>query len=403
MPQTFERRGTTVPLSVSSFNHTRVRELIDGDERLLEAVIPNYSGVRRGEFTVLAWDDLKTLATFSERDTYIMEKVSKSRSHKDIDPIKLRMICQQADAIYQPDAHIRRLAREQAQRDREDRDMVRLSCLAQLTRECGIARGDAFMAKASSKTLMDLMTGDPSQSRLDVEMLIERVMQFAAERSNTTVETVRDWMEPLVGMVAPFGAIGGRRNEDGAGFLFRQHVRLIEFRRSLHEYRAQARHEIQAPVDMVIDVCDTTITYVNERLVKLDDLLGSFADMFEVFENSVARLEKLRRDVAFALDGWDELVDRWDDAIEGRNLIGGELAIERALEHVLWFLPVIPARELYSEAGEAAANTMGGSGMERTRLRLVQQMYSWFNNQLDAELKHRVDVGRKRAAAGEDC
>ena len=160
MPQTFERRGTTVPLSVSSFNHTRVRELIDGDERLLEAVIPNYSGVRRGEFTVLAWDDLKTLATFSERDTYIMEKVSKSRSHKDIDPIKLRMICQQADAIYQPDAHIRRLAREQAQRDREDRDMVRLSCLAQLTRECGIARGDAFMAKASSKTLMDLMTGD---------------------------------------------------------------------------------------------------------------------------------------------------------------------------------------------------------------------------------------------------
>ena len=97
----------------------------------------------------------------------------------------------------------------------------------------------------------------------------------------------------------------------------------------------------------------------------------------------------------------DEVLARSERFVRTVGQVTGRF--ERALEHVLWFLPVIPARELYSEAGEAAANTMGGSGMERTRLRLVQQMYSWFNNQLDAELKHRVDVGRKRAAAGEDC
>src|SRR3546814_1743653 len=53
LPQTFERRGTTVPFHQKDLGHTRVREYFHGQERILEAEIPNFSGGRRGELVVV--------------------------------------------------------------------------------------------------------------------------------------------------------------------------------------------------------------------------------------------------------------------------------------------------------------------------------------------------------------
>jgi hypothetical protein len=390
LPTNFERRGTTVPLTHPGFLHTRVREYEFGKDLVLEAVLPNYSGVRRGELTVIPWRDLKDRATFSERDLHIMQDIMRLRGKQPVNPIYVRLLCQRADAIHNPDEDSRRLAREQAENDRVDRESVRMSCLAQLTRECGISRGDAFMAKANTTTLLDLINDAQQSDGFDVRMLIERVMQFAAERSGSTVEEVRDWMDPLVGLIAPFGSVPAAGEQRIDGFLFSQHRALLGFRKSLHEHGATATGDAANSVQLILEVCDQTITYVNSRLVRLDSLLGRFADMFDEIDGTLERLKKLMRDVSFALDGWHELINIWQEAIGGLGMIGGEQALHRAVDHILLYLPVIPANEI---RGANPGNVME---RERTRLTLVRSMHSWTTNEMDTDLQNRVQSGQSR-------
>ncbi|MCR9077129.1 MAG: hypothetical protein NXI07_13905, partial [bacterium] len=72
-PQTFERRGTTVTFHSRDLAHTRVREYFHGEERRLEAVIPNYSGTRRGELVVMQWDQIESLGSLNPRDHAMIE------------------------------------------------------------------------------------------------------------------------------------------------------------------------------------------------------------------------------------------------------------------------------------------------------------------------------------------
>ena len=379
-----------MPLAHPGFTHARVREYDFGKDRILEAVLPNYSGVRRGELTVIPWADLKDRAAFGERDLHIMQDIMRLRGKQSIDPIYIRLLCQRADAIHNPDEDTRRLAREQAENDRVDRESVRMSCLAQLTRECGISRGDAFMAKANTKTLLDLINDAQEGAGFDVRMLIERVMHFAAERSGSTVEDVRDWMDPLVGLIAPFGSVPAAGEERLDGFLFTQHRNLLGFRKSLHEHGATASGDAARSIQLILEVCDQTITYVNSRLVRLDSLLGRFADMFDEFDGTLERLKKLLRDVSYALDGWHELIEIWREAVGGIGMIGGEQALFRAVDHILLYLPIIPTPEI------RGANPGAMMEKERTRLTLVRSMHSWTSNEADTELQSRVEAGRSR-------
>ena len=308
--------------------------------------MPNYSGVRRGELTVIPWSGLKDRADFDKRDLHIMQDILRTRGRRAVDPIYVRILCQRADAIHNPEEELRREAREQTESDRLDRETVRMSCLAQLTRECGIDRGDAFMAKANTTTLLDLINDAQHKSGFDVRILIEKVMHFAAERSHSTVEEVRDWMDPLVGMIAPFGSVPATGEQRLDGFLFRQHRNLLGFRKSLQETRKTTAGDTRRSIKLILEVCDQTITYIAERLVRLDAQLGRFADMFEAIDGTMERLKKLLRDVSYALDGWDELIVIWDEAVDGAAMIGGAQALGRAVDHILLYTMVTPEPEI---------------------------------------------------------
>jgi hypothetical protein len=176
LPTTFERRGTTVPLAHPGFGRACVRDYDFGKDRVLEAVLSNYSGVSCGQLTVIPWRDLRDQTTFSERDL-----------------------------IHNPKEDTRQLARDQMANNRFEHESVQMSCLAQLTRKCCISRGDAFMAKANTKIRLILGNDTQQSAGFDIRMLIKRVMQFAAKRGGTSVEDVRNWMDSLVGLIAPFG------------------------------------------------------------------------------------------------------------------------------------------------------------------------------------------------------
>lgn len=394
-PQTFERRGTTVPFRQKDLAHTRVREYFHGKDRLLEAVIPNYSGTRRGELVVVPWDQLTRMATLDDRDAKVHEGVAGTIGTRDLDPINIREICLKADmACGIPD--IQRAAGEVVERDRQDQAMVRLSCIAQLTRECGIARGDSLMARTNTRTLMDLMGTDTGRSKIDLDLLIERVMIFAAERAKITIDEAKSYLEPLVGMITPFGNVTGDGEEKDNGFLFLQHTKLIEFHAQVTGHRAEVRDEMQVQIDRIVEAAEECIGYVNERLTSLNQLLGQIADMFDENVGGIDRLDRLRRDVGYGLDGWQDMIAVWDQAYAGREAIGGSQAMERAILRIAGYAPRIPVRELIPD------HELVGKGIEieRARLRMVNQMHSWDTDQLDAELQARVEKGRKRGSYG---
>jgi len=392
LPQTFERRGTAVPFHQKDLAHARVREYFHGEDRLLEAVIPNYSGTRRGELVVVPWDQLGQLASLDLRDRKVHEQILNTNTIRDLDPVCIREICLKADATLSGDPAIQEAAQRAAERDAQDKAMVRLSFIAQLTRECGIAKGDQLMARTNTRTLMDLMGGDSGRTRIDLDLLIERVMIFAAERGNCTVTDAKGYLDPLVGMITPFGNVTTKGEEKSNGFLYLQHTRLLNFRSEVTAYRNQVREELDHQVQLIVEAADECIGYVNERLSQLNDLLGKLADLFDQNLTAIDRLDRLRRDIAYGLDGWDDMISVWHDAYAARDAIGGGRAVERAILRISGFAPRIPVRELYPDHEQVKS----GSRYEQARVRMVSQMHNWENDRLDSELQSRVEEGRKR-------
>lgn len=392
LPQTFERRGTTVPFHQKDLAHTRVREYLHGEDRLLEAVIPNYSGTRRGELVVVPWEQLTQLASFDLRDQRVHARVLDTVTTRDLDPLNIRDICLAADAELSGDPAVQAAARRIVEADAEDKAMVRLSFIAQLTRECGIAKGDMLMARTNTRTLMDLMGGDTGRTRIDLDLLIERVMIFAAERGKCTVNEAKGYLDPLVGMITPFGNVTAKGEEKSNGFLYQQHTRLLNFRAEVAAYRSQVREELDRPVELIIEAADECIGYINERLARLNQLLGGLAELFDQNMGAIDRLDRLRRDIAYGLDGWDDMISVWRDAYVARDAIGGDRAVERAILRIAGFAPRIPIRELFPDHEQVKS----GARYEQARVRMVSQMHNWENDQLDAELQHRVEEGRKR-------
>jgi hypothetical protein len=158
------------------------------------------------------------------------------------------------------------------------------------------------------------------------------------------------------------------------------------------EVQPTVREEMELPMVLILEAADECIAYVNERLSDLNGMLGQLADMFDKNMGAIDRLDKLRRDVAYGLDGWVDMIRLWDEAFVAREAIGGELAMERAINRISGYAPRIPVKELYPDHQLVKK----GSQYEQARVRNVSQMHGWDTDQLDSELADRVEKGRER-------
>ena len=66
------------------------------------------------------------------------------------------------------------------------------------------------MAKANTKTRFVLIIDTQQSAGFDIRMFIERVVQFVAKRGGTSVENLRNWMDPPMGLIALFGSAAAR-------------------------------------------------------------------------------------------------------------------------------------------------------------------------------------------------
>src|SRR3546814_20922110 len=91
------------------------------------------------------------------------------------------------------------------------------------------------------------------------------------------------------------------------------------------------------------------------------------------------------------------MIGLWRDAYAGRSAIGGDRAIERAVQRIAGFAPRIPLRELFPDLEIVKR----GSKFEQARVRMVNQLHKWEDDQLDPELHSRVERSEERRVGKE--
>jgi hypothetical protein len=91
--------------------------------------------------------------------------------------------------------------------------------------------------------------------------------------------------------------------------------------------------------------------------------------------------------VAYALDGWDNLVDAWF-AVEGSE-VPSEKA--EALQFIINNLPMMPVEEM--EGGTERSKVWKGFNVARTGV--IRAMVSWGDNAVDQEMVDRINRAKE--------
>lgn len=391
---TFEQRGSSVPFDDPSFADTRVRERMEEGKRQLDGLILGYSGTRRNEVTVVPWAKLQSLQFMADRDFDLQLQIYKTKSIEELDPIAIRTMALKSDAIFGSDDEKRSRALKMVELDKDDEKTVRMSCIAELTRECGIAMGDKMMMRTKTQALLNLMENEATRDQFDLDGLVDRVVGFAAEKSGRSLNDARAYLDPLVAMMTPLGSIAEGGEKKVNGFLYRTYTSLLKFRGEIADLRKQEiRPELLKPIEMIMAAADDCIPYVAQRLDLLNKMMGHLALMFDENKGLILRLHRLRRDVAYGLDGWDILILRYQDALAERGTREGDAAFEETVFKIGAAAPRIPPKERDPNYELVDVKKR----VEMARYKMIKELHSWSDNILDTEMQARVELGRERA------
>ena len=140
------------------------------------------------------------------------------------------------------------------------------------------------------------------------------------------------------------------------------------------------------PVAMIAFVAKQYIDYVDRRWDELEQKFSSFLLAVTRFKETMDFMLRVRRDVAYALDGWAPLIAHWDAVAEDDGPVRAA-----ALLHILDNTPVMPEGEL-----DPCPESKVMAQYEAARTHVVKAMTGWGTNKVDAELQERLERARQR-------
>lgn len=393
MPLSFEARGASVPFETSSLRECRLRVVDMGRELDWEITVPSgMGGTDSRSVMILPWRDVPTFAGMTLRDKELYQRIDDIDDSESPDPFKLREIRIRVDQAMGESEQVRSQAAMEVDREKQDRLMTYLSFLAQLTRDCGIRKGDAFMDSADTGLLMRL-TQDKKASQeagLDAAALTERVLSFASEEVDAPVKVVNQRLEELTSYMAPFGAVNIEAENKTDGFLTRTRNEIKRMDRSMTQYSKSARSEASDRITLVRFAIKDFLDYVDERFNQIEQFFSFFMNVFREYDKTKVFAQQIRRDVSYALDGWSHLCGIWFTALETKE----DEAIDDAIGYILANLPVMPDEEVNQDDERSRVRR----GFEMARVQMVRTMVNWTDNTVDRELEQRVAASKEEQA-----
>lgn len=391
LPDTFQARGVLVPFENPRLKPLRLRIHPGQRPKEWEAIFENYAGSEDRQNLIMQWVHVPNWTQMAIRDRALFDFITETFADAPLDPLVMRTLALTADRDHAGDPTTREFAKARLDAARKDRFQAYISLLAQATRECGVARGDPVMSKANSMMLMAAIRATPGQDADAGQALTEKVFGYLAQQAKISPPLVIKRIEAVSETLAPIGAINldadpGARQE---GHLALSFARLDKFREALREYEKEVRDEAANRALLVQFSAAQFRDYVADRLSDIEQKLSFFVAVVRDHEVVLELIAGWARDIAFALDGWSDLIDVWDKAQEKFEAEKDPYVLDLAIQHILLYLPTMP-----TEATDAESERVW-NGLTFQRSKMVRQLTNWIDGKVDKDLKSRLDAARK--------
>lgn len=395
-PQTFEARGIAIGFCKKLVAHARLRCVEIKGEAQWDLIVPSaLNKPSQRNMMVIPWRHLPNYAELPVRDQLLfgaIESIPKIL----VDPFDVRAAKLQIDALEHPDDAMRSEAQKEQSREQADRRSVYLSLMANFTRELGVRMGDGFMAHADTNVLTAITSGTKVDGfDFEPEKLFNRVIGAMSQDFGMTSLEFVSRINEISDLLKPFGAVNIETERKCDGYLTRVRNRMLVFSQDLEDHLEDADDTESDAIAMLRFALKGAVGYVNERYDDLEQMCSMLRNVFLDFPKSHDKILHLRRDISYALDGWNDLIDIWNAAKDdGLPEDAQEQAKSQAIARILHVLPAMAKGELEDDD----ENSKVWSQFEFARASMVRMLVGWGTNEIDAELKERIEVARNREA-----
>ncbi len=362
-----------------------------------EAVIAGCSAEDQRQDMTIQWIHLTEWSSMTARDRLLHRSISERFSEQAFDPLGLRDVVLQVDEAFADSEEDRSAIQAAMAHSRHERFAAYVSLLSEATRQCGIAIGDGLMSRANNALLVQAIQAGQVDASSNISSLTVRVFDYLAQQAGLPFQEVSKRIEELSGLMAPIGAIN-LASDPGAkqeGHLAMSYARLRSFMEQVQDHERVSGDSDANEALLVLFSAKEFCDFVSERLAGIEQTLSSFIVALRKMKETREDIDDLVNDIAYALDGWDGLIDVWNEAATIAETEEGGSARRRAIQHILLFLPMMPAEETYDDSERV------WNGISIHRAVMVRQFTNWLNDTLDSDLVARVqssqEMERRRA------
>lgn len=386
LPLTFEARGAIAHFGNRALKLARLKIGWTGPTKSVEVSIPSAGGAAGRLVIPLA--KLAEFTPFDARDSALLEAIVKAVALKTPEPMQLRRVRIEVDEKHGLTDAIRAEAASEVKSDKADRFQVRLSFIAQLTRECGVRLSDRFIASANTERLIDLIHETQlAEARIDVNDLIRRVVEITSKAVNISPAEIQRRLEQLADLLTPFGKVGLPYTHRQDGFLIRERNQLAKLLGDLTAARSEIRTEAVEAVDKALPNVKQALAFVDERLLGVDTQLKDLSRALMEWQITVIQVHECRRSVAGGLDGWRQMAEAFVEGETMARKIDNPEPIERNIIWIEQNMPILPLREVNPTAG-----LMSTDDSALAMNRQVKEIHGWKDGELDKVMANRLGV-----------
>jgi hypothetical protein len=384
-PQTFEARGAIAQYCNRALKLVRLRPAKSGRPKDMEAVVPNSDSGGRG-YLILPFAKVPEFTQLDARDSAMQYEIKAASALNTPDPFVLRSLRLKVDQKHGATDAIKAAAEREIETDKTEKFRIRLALIAQLTRDCGTRMGDRFMASASTERLLEFVQKkEIGGIRIDVDELTKRVVHLTGQAIGAQPVDVEKRLEKLIDLAAPFGTPGVPTDRKTDGFLIRQRHSLARLVASLKEARQEVRAAAMGAIDKAEPRVVQTLGFVDERLNAVDGLFADLTRALKDWDMTLSRLQQARRSVAWGLDGWDQMVEAWDESKVMARKFESPEPLERNIAWIEQNMPILPRYEWDPNAALAIAEDSPIATAQP-----VKMMHGWRDGAMDEELARRL-------------
>lgn len=370
-PETFEARGVCVPFAHRQLRHIRARAEPGKPPKEWEALFADPSG-ESGRHMVLPWTQLTGRMQFPPRDMGLYFALS-AQAERGLDPLSVKRLSAEADREQGADDIARGRYIVVEQEEKLERSKAYAALLAAASREAGDVLDDATV-KAAGKTK------NPAPAAFG----------YFAKLAGCAASEIEKRLEKFAALIGPLGMPGDDPQVFPAeGELGRKAARLDKFRDQVRAHERSARDQAAQNALLVAFAATQFRDLLRNEYSKLAAVTQDLARALATPDTTLETLSLIRRRAAFALDGWEECMDVWDEGVRLRDTGKSGTASLDAIEYIVKIMPTLPREE-----AEGVEESTCWNGIDLARSKMVREPVDWIDGKEDGEMKQRNEGTR---------